>query len=112
MGGVYSDGVPEQAHRRGIFGRVSEADMRVLSRHVPCPGQGGVRPGNENEAFEGSPRITVTRLIEENDIVVAEGTVEARKRGGEPLNLRFCDVFTMQAGKIRHLVSYLMEVRA
>ena len=66
----------------------------------------------ENEAFEGSPGITVTRLIEENDIVVAEGTVEARKRGGEPLNLRFCDVFTMQAGKIRHLVSYLMEVRA
>ena len=65
----------------------------------------------ENEAFEGSPRITVTRLIEENDIVVAEGTVEARKRGGEPLNLRFCDVFTMQAGKVRHLVSYLMEVR-
>lgn len=66
----------------------------------------------ENDAFEGSPRITVTRMIEENDVVVAEGTVEARKRGGEPLNLRFCDVFTMRARKIRRLVSYLMEVKA
>jgi uncharacterized protein len=66
----------------------------------------------ENDAFEGSPRIRVTRLIEENDVVVAEGTVDARKRGGEPLNLRFCDVFTMRAGKIGRLVSYLMEVKA
>ena len=108
MGGVYSDGVPEQAHGRGIFGRVEWEIPGMF--HVR--GREAFDRESENEAFEGSPGITVTRLIEENDIVVAEGTVEARKRGGEPLNLRFCDVFTMQAGKVRHLVSYLMEVRA
>jgi uncharacterized protein len=64
------------------------------------------------EGFRRSDHAACSRLVEENDIVVAEGTVEARKRGGDPLNLRFCDVFTMQAEKIRHLVSYLMEVRA
>jgi len=65
----------------------------------------------ENDAFEGSPRITVDRLAEEGDIVMAEGTVEARKKGGELLHLRFCDVFTLRAGKISRLVSYLMEVK-
>lgn len=34
----------------------------------------------ENEAFVGSPIITVSRLVEEGDIVVAEGSVRARKR--------------------------------
>jgi uncharacterized protein len=65
----------------------------------------------ENEAFVGRPDITVTRLTEENDIVVAEGSVRAQKKDGQPLKLRFCDVFVMQAGKIKQLISYLMEVK-
>jgi len=33
----------------------------------------------ENEAFVGSPQITVDHMAEENDVVVAEGTVQAGK---------------------------------
>lgn len=64
-----------------------------------------------NEAFVGKPDITVTRLTEENNVVVAEGSVRTQRKGGEPLSLRFCDVFVMQAGKIKRLISYLMEVK-
>jgi ketosteroid isomerase-like protein len=65
----------------------------------------------ENEAFRGRPDITVTRLTEENDIVVAEGSVRAQRKDGQPLKLRFCDVFVMQAGRIKQVISYLMEVK-
>lgn len=65
----------------------------------------------ENEAFVGRPDISVTRLVEENDIVVAEGSVRAQKKDGQPLKLRFSDVFVMQGGKIKQLISYLMEVK-
>ncbi len=65
----------------------------------------------DNEAFVGSPAITVSLLVEEDDVVVAEGTVQTRRRAGGDLNLVFCDVFTMQRGRIRRLVSYLMEVK-
>ena len=65
----------------------------------------------ENEAFVGSPAITVTRLTEEDDVVVAEGTVRAQRRDGPVLHLAFCDVFEMRGGKIRRLVSYLVETR-
>ncbi len=65
----------------------------------------------ENEAFVGNPAITISLLVEENDVVVAEGTVKARKSAGGDLSLVFCDVFTMQGGKVRRLVSYLMEVK-
>ena len=65
----------------------------------------------ENEAFVGRPDIAVSRLIEEGDIVVAEGSVRAQKRDGGALSLRFCDVFVLQAGKIKRLTSYLMEIK-
>jgi uncharacterized protein len=65
----------------------------------------------ENEAFMGSPDITVTRMTEENDVVVAEGSVRTQRRVGALLSLRYCDVFVMEAGKIKQLVSYLMEVK-
>ncbi|CAG0960158.1 limonene-1,2-epoxide hydrolase [Phycisphaerales bacterium] len=65
----------------------------------------------ENEAFVGGPTITVSRLVEEGGVVVAEGAVTARKRDGGQLNLVFCDVFTMRQGKVRSLVSYLMAIK-
>jgi ketosteroid isomerase-like protein len=66
----------------------------------------------ENPAFQGRPAITVSRLTEEDDVVIAEGTVRAQKKGGESLNLAFCDVFEMKSGKIKRLISYLMEVKS
>ena len=64
----------------------------------------------ENEAFVGRPTITISRLTEENDVVVAEGLVRTQRREGEPLNASFCDVFVMRGGKIRQLITYLVEI--
>ena len=65
----------------------------------------------ENPAFTGHPEITVSRLTEEDDVVVAEGTVLARPREGTPIRLAMCDVFEMRDGLIRRLTSYLMETK-
>lgn len=65
----------------------------------------------ENDAFVGRPAITVTRMTEENDVVVAEGSVRAQRKAGGFLTAVFCDVFVMQRGKIRRLISYLVEVK-
>ena len=64
-----------------------------------------------DEGFVGQPTITVTRLIEADDVVVAEGSVRAPRQDGAILDLVFCDVFDMRDGKIRRLVSYLMEAK-
>ena len=37
----------------------------------------------ENPAFTGNPRITITRMVEEGDVVMAEMTLEARRASGE-----------------------------
>jgi uncharacterized protein len=65
----------------------------------------------ENPAFVGRPAITVTRLMEEGDVVVAEGSVRSARRDGGQLLAVFCDVFEMRDAKIRRLISYLMEIK-
>jgi uncharacterized protein len=73
----------------------------------------------ENEAFVGRPTITVSRMVEEDGVVVAEGAVRCAKRDGGMLNAVFCDVFEFGTGggaggggrHITRLVSYLMEIK-
>jgi ketosteroid isomerase-like protein len=60
-----------------------------------------------DDGFAGHPEIRISRLVEEGDVVVAEGSVRAFKTDGTVLNLVFCDVFDMRDAKIRRLVSYL-----
>jgi ketosteroid isomerase-like protein len=64
-----------------------------------------------DDGFDSHPAITVSRLTEDNDVVVAEGSVLAPKSDGTVLKLVFCDVFEMRGGKIRKLISYLMETK-
>ena len=62
--------------------------------------------GNEN--FVGVPSIQVIRMIEEDNIVVAEGAVQSKMKTGGMLDAVFCDVFHMEKGKIKQLTSYVM----
>lgn len=64
-----------------------------------------------DENFVARPAITVTRLTEGNDVVVAEGSVRTQRQDGTFLNLAFCDVFEMHDSRIRRLISYLMDTK-
>jgi ketosteroid isomerase-like protein len=65
----------------------------------------------ENPEFVGKPEIDTTRLVEEDDVVVAEGKVRAARKNGSVLNAVFCDVFRLRDGLIHHLTSYVVEVK-
>lgn len=65
-----------------------------------------------DEGFAGQPEISVSRMLETNDVVIVEGSVRAPKADGGVLDLAFCDVFDMREGKIQRLVSYLMPEQA
>jgi ketosteroid isomerase-like protein len=66
----------------------------------------------ENPAFVGRPVITIMRVVEEDDVVVAEGAVWAERSEGGFLHAQFCDVFVMRDGKIRRLTSYVAELKS
>jgi ketosteroid isomerase-like protein len=50
-------------------------------------------------------------MVEENDVVIAEGAVRVERRDGGFLNAVFCDVFAMKNAKIKRLTSYLVELK-
>jgi uncharacterized protein len=65
----------------------------------------------ENDAFTGSPAVKITRMIEENDVVIAEGTVRVAWKGGGFLDAVFCDVFEMKDTRIRRLITYQVNLK-
>ncbi len=119
-------GNPMSANKRTVqkymeaFGRLDHAEVLstltddvewVLPGAFHLTGKAAFDKEIENDAFVGRPAITVTRMTEENGVVIAEGSVRSTKKDGSTLNLVFCDVFVMRDAKIRHLISYLMEVK-
>jgi ketosteroid isomerase-like protein len=63
----------------------------------------------ENDAFVGKPTILLIRMIEEGNIIVAEGSVTCEMKAGGLLDAMFCDVFHFENGKIKKLTGYLMQ---
>jgi uncharacterized protein len=63
----------------------------------------------ESDAFEGHPKLTIRELVEEGDVVVAVGDVEATRKDGGTLSAVFADVFYFEGDKIRRLETYQME---
>ncbi len=74
-------------------------------------GKAQVEKEIKNPAFIGPATISLFRLIEENDVVVAEGLVRVMRKEGGFLNARFCEVFTLRDGLIAHIVTYQVELK-
>jgi len=62
----------------------------------------------ENPNADGHPDITITRMVEEGNIVIAEGSVKATLKDGNMIDAVFCDVFHFTGRKINRLTTYLM----
>ena len=83
-------------------------EMPGFFRHV---GKKAFDKEIENDAFEGRPVITVARMTEEKGVVIAEGIVVTKLKGGNDTPMAFCDVFEMQSGKISKLISYIPQAK-
>lgn len=106
----YMDGFNKSDHKQ-ILSCLTEDVEWILPGIFHHIGKDAFDKEIENPAFEGKPVIVVTRAIEENNVVITEGTVRAKKKDSEYINLVFCDVFEMKDGLINKLTSYLMEIK-
>ncbi|HEY5893699.1 MAG TPA: nuclear transport factor 2 family protein [Chthoniobacterales bacterium] len=107
---IYMEAFGRSEHS-AILGCLTEDVEWVIPGAFHLRGKEAFDKEIENSAFVGSPTIRVTRMTEENDVVVAEGSVRCSRRDGGVLKADFCDVFDMNDGKIKRLISYLMEIK-
>ena len=105
---TYMQGFRDSDHPKILACLTDDVDW-ILPGGVHLRGKPAFDKEIENPAFVGKPTITISRLTEENDVVVAEGRVQCAKKDGGKLDMIFADVFELKRGKIRKLSSFLME---
>ncbi|MET0741654.1 MAG: nuclear transport factor 2 family protein [Candidatus Nanopelagicales bacterium] len=64
----------------------------------------------ENEAFEGSPKLTVARAVEESDTIVITGEGEGLHREQGPFHFAFATVFDFRDTLICRVESYVVPL--
>ncbi len=64
----------------------------------------------ENPAFSGSPELTITRMVEEGDVVMAELTGEATHETGEVMRMSMAEVFVLRDGLIAERRAWVIEL--
>ena len=50
--------------------------------------------------------MEVDKMIEEGNIVVAEGLAHIFKEDGEKIDVQFCDIFEFEGEKVRRITAY------
>jgi hypothetical protein len=76
-------------------GRVPPTGVRTLGKEA-CIANSG----------DDVLRSQITRMTEENNVVVAEGTTHIHKKDDHALSIRFCKIFELGGGKVHRLSSF------
>jgi ketosteroid isomerase-like protein len=106
----YMDGF-RKTDREQILSCLTDAVVWKIPGLFETKGKAAFATHIVDEGFKTRPDITVARLIEGDNVVVAEGTVRTERTDGTLLNLAFCDVFDMRDGRIAQLASYLVQIQ-
>lgn len=64
-----------------------------------------------NAAFTGSPKLVIVRMVEEDDVVMAELAGEVMRADGELMRMVMGEVFVMRDTKICERRAFLIELK-
>ena len=106
---TYFDGFRRSDHQQ-ILSLLTDDVVWDLPGHTHLAGKDAFDQEIENDDFVGTPALTVDRMIEEGDTVVALGNGETTHKSGEVRRFAFCDVFTFAGDKVRRVESYLVPL--
>ena len=103
---TYFEGFRRSDHEQ-ILGCLTDDVVWDLPGYAHLVGKEAFDREIENEQFVGSPMLTVDRLVEESETVVAIGNGEGMQTSGALLRFAFCVVFTFAGDAIRRVESYV-----
>lgn len=64
----------------------------------------------EGPGFIGPPQLEVIRMVEQDDVVMAEMRGTANRESGEIMRMSMAEVFVMRAGKIAERRAWVIEL--
>ena len=102
---TYLEGFRAADHEK-ILGCLTDDVTWYMPPYFDLSGKAAFDEAIENDAAPGLPDIQLTRLVEEGDVVIAEGAVQADLADGGRIDAVFCDVFHFRGDRICRLVTY------
>ena len=103
-----------EGFRRGdhsmVLGCLSDDVTWYLPGYTTLQGKVAFDGEIENPAFSGHPTLTVSKLVEEGDTVVAVGEGAATRADGAPFRFAFCDTFRFAGDRIDRVESYVVAL--
>lgn len=90
MLGLFTDDI-----ERWEVGAPNRTHGKVEFEKEVLPGPDVARLGNR-----------IDRMVEEGNVVVAEGLAQVVKEDGTAINIQFCDIFEFEGEKIRRITAY------
>lgn len=107
----YMDAFNELDHEK-ILSCLTDDVIWEIPGHINLQGKEEFDAEIENDAFEGKPVIYTERMFEENNTVIAEGTVRGKIKNGDYIDIMFCDIFELENFRIKKLISYLVPINS
>ena len=107
---TYIDGFNKSDHQQILSCLTDDIEWTVFGWYH-LTGKAAYDNEIENPAFTGSPVLTIVRMVEENDVVMAELTGEVRRADGTPMRLAMGEVFVMRDAKICERRAYVIELK-
>ena len=96
------------------YARLLSDDVELIEWAPGVPSGGARTLGKEAYVKNRGARgyeTHLSRLTEEGDVVVAEGTARGAKPGGGYWRVQFCDVFEIREGKVKRISTYGTDVQ-
>jgi len=72
-------------------------------------GKDTVREWLKSMADVEPPKFTVTNLVGEGDVVVANGDMTMKDKDGKTESYSYCDIYNFKNGKVGELTSFVMK---
>ncbi len=108
---TYMEGIRQSDHAE-VLGCLTDDVVWDIKGHTTLTGKKAFDGEIENDAFEGSPVLTVERTIEDGNVVAVNGTGDARFKDGNPFRFAFCTIFTFTGEKIGRVESFICPIQA
>ena len=96
------------------YARLLADDVELVDWDPGVPATGSVTKGKvayvqnrKSREFE----CEITRMTEEDNIVVAEGFARGKKKEGGTWTVHFCDTYELQDGKVKRASTHAVDVQ-
>jgi ketosteroid isomerase-like protein len=106
----YIDGFNKNDHDQ-ILGCLTDDIKWTVFGGFQLTGKAAYDAAIENDFFVAPPQIELTRLVEQDDVVMAEAVGEVKKAAGGIFRLAMAEVFVMQDGLISERKAYVIELK-